>query len=33
MSPWECLIELPRILAGEAFGVEEGKVALPVILD
>jgi hypothetical protein len=27
------LIELLRILAGEAFRVEEGKVALLVILD
>jgi hypothetical protein len=33
MSSWERLIELPRVLAGEAFGVEEGEVALPVVLD
>jgi hypothetical protein len=33
MSSWERLIELLRVLAGETFGVEEGKVALPVFLD
>jgi hypothetical protein len=33
MLPWERLVELPRILAREAFGVEEGEVALPVVLD
>jgi hypothetical protein len=33
MSSWERLIELLRILAGKAFGVEEGEVALPVVLD
>jgi len=27
------LIELPRILAGEAFGAEKRAVALPVVLD
>jgi len=33
MLPWESLVELPRILAREAFGVEEGEVALPVVLN
>jgi hypothetical protein len=33
MSSREGLVELLRVLAGEAFGVEEGEVALPVVLD
>jgi hypothetical protein len=27
------LVELPRILAREAFGVEDGEVALPIVLN
>jgi hypothetical protein len=33
MLPWESLVELPRILAREASRVEEGEVALLVVLD
>jgi len=29
----ESLVELPRVLAREAFGVEEGEVAFPIVLD
>jgi hypothetical protein len=33
MSSWERLIELPRVLAGEAFRVEESEVAFPIVLN
>jgi hypothetical protein len=29
----ESLVELLRVLAREAFGVEEDKVAFPIVLD
>ena len=30
---WESLVELLRILAREAFGVEDGEVALLIVLN
>jgi hypothetical protein len=33
MSPRESLIKLLRVLAREAFGVEESEVAFPIVLD
>jgi hypothetical protein len=30
MLSQESLVELPRVLAGEAFGVKEGEAAFPI---
>jgi hypothetical protein len=33
MLSWESLVELPRVLARETFGVKEGEIAFLIVLD